>query len=249
MLRIIRCIGRACRLRALAAVLTVVPLLVASTATHAAYPDRVDHADRAVRRRWADRHHRAHRLARLPEIARTVGGRRKPGRRRRQYRHDDRGARRARRLHAAADARPRSRSTRRCSRIWPTIRSRTSRRSPNSSTRPTCSSCGPIPASTRSPISSRARRPHRARSTTRAPARAPSRISPASSSSCAPASTWCTCRIAAPVRRRWRCWRARCRSARWRLAAAEPLDQGRPAQGARGDRRERAGSRCRTCRP
>ena len=41
MLRIIRCIGRACRLRALAAVLTVVPLLVASTATHAAYPDRV----------------------------------------------------------------------------------------------------------------------------------------------------------------------------------------------------------------
>ena len=40
MLRIIRCIGRACRLRALA-VLTVVPLLVASTATHAAYPDRV----------------------------------------------------------------------------------------------------------------------------------------------------------------------------------------------------------------
>src|SRR6476659_6227918 len=41
MLRIIRCIGRACRLRALAAVLTVVPLLVASTATQAAYPDRV----------------------------------------------------------------------------------------------------------------------------------------------------------------------------------------------------------------
>ena len=41
MLRIIRCIGRACRLRALAAVLTVVPLLVASTAAHAAYPDRV----------------------------------------------------------------------------------------------------------------------------------------------------------------------------------------------------------------
>ena len=41
MLRIIRCMGRACRLRALAAVLTVVPLLVASTATQAAYPDRV----------------------------------------------------------------------------------------------------------------------------------------------------------------------------------------------------------------
>ena len=57
----------------------------------------------------------------------------------------------------------------------------------------------------------------------RAPARAPSRISPASSSSCAPASTWCTCRIAAPARRRWRCWKARCRSARSRSAAAEAL--------------------------
>ena len=41
MLRIIGCIGRACRLRALAAVLAVMPLLVVSTAAHAAYPDRV----------------------------------------------------------------------------------------------------------------------------------------------------------------------------------------------------------------
>src|SRR4029077_20636320 len=39
--RAIRCIGRAFRLRALAAALTVVTLLVASTAAHAAYPDRV----------------------------------------------------------------------------------------------------------------------------------------------------------------------------------------------------------------
>ena len=41
MLRIIGCIGRACRVRALAAVFAVMPLLVVSTAAHAAYPDRV----------------------------------------------------------------------------------------------------------------------------------------------------------------------------------------------------------------
>jgi tripartite-type tricarboxylate transporter receptor subunit TctC len=41
LLRIIRCIGRARRLRALAAVSAVVSLLVASTSAYAAYPDRV----------------------------------------------------------------------------------------------------------------------------------------------------------------------------------------------------------------
>src|SRR3954465_15476549 len=40
MLRIIGCIGRACRVRALAAVFAVMPLLAASTVAHAAYPDR-----------------------------------------------------------------------------------------------------------------------------------------------------------------------------------------------------------------
>src|SRR6185436_3425910 len=41
MLRIIRCIGRACRLHSLATVLTGVPPRVASSAAPAAFPDRV----------------------------------------------------------------------------------------------------------------------------------------------------------------------------------------------------------------
>ncbi len=63
-------------------------------------------------------------------------------------------------------------------------------------------------------------------STIRAPAPAPSRISPANCSSCAPASTWCTCRIAAPVRPRRRCWRRRSRSARSRSRPPKALIQG-----------------------
>ncbi len=87
---------------AFAAVLMTAALLVAPRRLARRLSRAHDHVDRAVSGRRPDRHHRAHRLGRLQQVARPVRDRRQPHRRRRQSRHRHGGARHARRLHAAA---------------------------------------------------------------------------------------------------------------------------------------------------
>jgi hypothetical protein len=225
MLRIIRRIRRACRLRALAAVLTVVLLLVASTASHAAYPDRVITLIVPFRQWSTDIIARVS-LARLPESmdSRVV----EPRRRRRQYQGD-----------IAARAAPtvtpveldRIAGQRRCSKIG--YIDKDSRRCPDRQ----------APRAVAGQFQHRhACRPSRGEA-------APGTFN------CSPgAAPKVHLTAAAQVRaastvhadrggpRRWRCWRNGQVGHRLGRAALS----GRPAQGARGDRRN--GSRP-TCRP
>ena len=133
---IIRRIGRACHLRALAALSIAVPLLVASTVANAAYPDRVitlivpfaaggptDIVARIVSVAFQKALGQSvvveNRGGAAGNIGMTIAARAAPD------------------GYTLLLSRPQSRSTRRCSRISVTIRSRISRRCPSWSMRPT----------------------------------------------------------------------------------------------------------------
>ena len=202
--------------RPLAAALTAVALLLAPAHSYAAYPERVITLIVPFPAGRSDRHHRPHRLGRLPEIARAVGDRRQSRRRGRQSRHGHRGARDARRLHAAAhlDRHRRQSGALQQSALRSAQGFRADLRARQRAQR-ALRARGLRHQVARRPDRTREGRARR-RSTIRARAPAPNRISPPSSSSCAQASTWCTSRTAAADPRPWRCWKAPCRSARWR---------------------------------